>query len=95
MCCRTSFLDHEWFTFETAGTLVVGWEGGPCRRSSAHNRQSEESDDEGYNDERGMQALDLATGERPRTTGIEFAAAAATGTAFYLLLRWGEGWLLI
>ena len=38
-CCRrTSFLDQEWFTFETAGTLVVGWEGGPSR---VHTRQGE------------------------------------------------------
>ena len=22
-------MDQEWFTFETAGTLIVGWEGGP------------------------------------------------------------------
>ena len=29
---RTAFLDQEWFSFETAGTLVVGWEGGPSRQ---------------------------------------------------------------
>ena len=79
---RTSFLDHEWFTFETAGTLVVGWDGGPTRRSSAHNQlmEAEEEEDEEEVRERAanMQALDLAD-DRPKTTGIEFAAAAATG----------------
>ena len=60
---------------------MVGWEGGPSRRSSARKLQMEESEDDGYDerDRLNMQALDLATGDRPRTTGIEFAAAAATG----------------
>ncbi|KAK7503699.1 hypothetical protein BaRGS_00005238, partial [Batillaria attramentaria] len=81
---RTSFLDHEWFTFETAGTLVVGWEGGPVRRSSGRaqldgKEEKEENDQERMWNE--MQHLDLASDERPKTTGIEFAAAAATGLA--------------
>ena len=28
---RSSYLDNEWFTFETASTLVVGWDGGASR----------------------------------------------------------------
>lgn len=31
---RSSYLDNEWFTFETAGTLVVGWDGGPSRAAT-------------------------------------------------------------
>ena len=77
---RTSFLDHEWFTFETAGALVVGWDGGPARRSSARlSGAVMEEDQLGTERERTRQALDLAGDERPKTTGIEFAAAAATG----------------
>ncbi|KAK7102964.1 hypothetical protein V1264_021114 [Littorina saxatilis] len=82
---RTSFLDHEWLTFETAGTLVVGWEGGPARRSSARvmmmNDDDDDDDEEDRKERLNMQALDLANEDRPKTTGIEFAAAAATGSA--------------
>ncbi|CAH1784493.1 unnamed protein product [Owenia fusiformis] len=61
---RTTFLDQEWFTFENAGTLVVGWEGGPPRLATR----------DGYpSDHRGKGSQD-----RPKT-GIEIAAAAATG----------------
>ncbi|XP_053377953.1 cilia- and flagella-associated protein 54-like isoform X4 [Mercenaria mercenaria] len=31
---KTNFLDQEWFVFETAGTLVVGWEGGPLHHAN-------------------------------------------------------------
>ncbi|XP_074644089.1 cilia- and flagella-associated protein 54-like [Tubulanus polymorphus] len=31
---RTSFLDLEWFTLETTGTLIVGWDGGPSRQAT-------------------------------------------------------------
>ena len=31
---RSGFLDQEWFTFETANTLVVGWAGGPERQQT-------------------------------------------------------------
>lgn len=80
---RTSFLDQEWFTFETAGTLVVGWEGGPARQTSAVGlAASPRKIDEPVS---ALNALDLAVDQdRPKTTGIEFAAAAATG--LYLLL---------
>jgi hypothetical protein len=27
-------MDQEWFVFETAGTLVVGWEGGPLQQTT-------------------------------------------------------------
>lgn len=81
---RTSFLDHEWFTFETCGTLVVGWEGGPARRTSGRLAlevaEDEMEEMEGEMME-SVRHLDLATEDRPKTTGIEFAAAAATGSA--------------
>ncbi|XP_046336681.2 cilia- and flagella-associated protein 54-like isoform X2 [Haliotis rufescens] len=75
---KTSFLDQEWFTFETAGTLVVGWEGGPARQTSAVGlAASPRKIDEPVS---ALNALDLAVDQdRPKTTGIEFAAAAATG----------------
>ena len=60
-CFRTSFLDQEWFTFETAGTLVVGWEGGPSRQVTRQEN-------------RALNAL-----QQGRASGIEMAAAAATG----------------
>ncbi|XP_069141650.1 cilia- and flagella-associated protein 54-like isoform X4 [Argopecten irradians] len=75
---RTNFLDQEWFTYETAGTLVVGWEGGPSRKNGDKRPPygSDEADidnmEAGYEQE-----------TRPRTTatGIEIAAAMATGSA--------------
>lgn len=107
MCFRTNFLDQEWFVFETAGTLVVGWEGGPLHHANVTEpgerrtdmdsskldtgrvRDPDDSecstDDElttvGSNKKTKTEALDLAGYERPKTTttGIEIAAAMATG----------------
>ena len=63
---RTAFLDQEWFTFETVGTLVVGWEGGPSRL--------------GTRQDQGRAQPSAATQDKPgRASGIEIAAAAATG----------------
>lgn len=76
----TAFLDPEWFTFETAGTMVVGMDGGQPRRSktNAGNRQSPA---------KGTQSVISVVRERKkservctRASGIERAAAAATGT---------------
>ena len=36
---RTVFLDQEWFALENASTLVVGWEGGPCRQPTRHENR--------------------------------------------------------
>ena len=61
---RSSFLDQEWFTFETAGTLVVGWHGGPARqRTQDGHRPTGGAQNKGDN----------------KQLGIEIAAAAATG----------------
>ncbi|XP_056000170.1 cilia- and flagella-associated protein 54-like isoform X4 [Ostrea edulis] len=82
---RTNFLDEEWFGFETAGTLVVGWEGGPTKPVEPQSRRRFEDDEEAELARlhtSHMDALDLAEHEsRPRTTatGIEIAAALATG----------------
>ncbi|XP_021355787.1 cilia- and flagella-associated protein 54-like isoform X2 [Mizuhopecten yessoensis] len=79
---RTNFLDQEWFTYETAGTLVVGWEGGPTRKSGDNKRQRYNG--QGF-DESDMDNMDVGYEQeaRPRTTatGIEIAAAMATGNA--------------
>ncbi|RUS83830.1 hypothetical protein EGW08_008411 [Elysia chlorotica] len=79
---RTNFMDQEWFTFETVGVMIVGWEGGPNPARHADYLALAGS---GMDTAHGGRSLDTAkamsqaTGDRPRTTGIEFAAAAATG----------------
>lgn len=89
---RTNFLDEEWFGFETAGTLVVGWEGGPTKPVEPQSRRRFEDDEEAELARlhtSHMDALDLAEHEsRPRTTatGIEIAAALATGIVYQHLL---------
>jgi len=91
--------------FETAGTLVVGWEGGPlhhpnmaepgerrtdsAKLDTGRTHDPDDSDASSDDDLRTQaskgktrtEALDLAGYERPRTTttGIEIAAALATG----------------
>ena len=39
-------MDQEWFTFETAGTLIVGWEGGPLhhKHASCHETSDKKKD---------------------------------------------------
>ena len=32
-------MDQEWFTFETAGALIVGWEGGPLHHKNAEDQE--------------------------------------------------------
>ncbi|XP_062618793.1 cilia- and flagella-associated protein 54-like [Saccostrea cucullata] len=82
---RTNFLDEEWFGFETAGTLVVGWEGGPAKPVEPRGRKRLDEDEDrelARLQASRLDALDLAEHEsRPRTTatGIEIAAALATG----------------
>ncbi|XP_064633928.1 cilia- and flagella-associated protein 54-like isoform X3 [Lineus longissimus] len=67
---RTTFLDQEWFTLETSGTLVVNWDGGPSRQVTRQGgRQHEGREPPNI----------LGRDETPRATGIELAAAAATG----------------
>lgn len=85
---RTNFLDQEWFTFETSGTLIVGWEGGPSRNIELSKKEQKEMRRvlRGSMDDRGHEGLDLADpSERPRTnaTGIEIAAALATGICMF------------
>ena len=33
-------MDQEWFNFETAGTLIVGWEGGPLHQKHVANQET-------------------------------------------------------
>lgn len=88
---RTNFLDEEWFGYETAGTLVVGWEGGPAKpvepRGGKRLEDEEEAELARLHTSR-LDPLDLAEHEsRPKTTatGIEIAAALATGTECWLI----------
>ncbi|CAC5396095.1 unnamed protein product [Mytilus coruscus] len=79
---KTNFLDQEWFTFETSGTLIVGWEEGPSRNGELSKKDQKELQRamKTSREDRVYESLDLAD-ERPRTTatGIEIAAALATG----------------
>ena len=74
---RTSFLEEEWFAFETAGTLVVNWSGGPSRQQTRQGNRSEKAagSDVVPKDKDGVKA-----------SGIEIAAAAATGLCWSIKL---------
>lgn len=61
---RSSFLDQEWFTFETANTLVVNWNGGPQRQRTGDGPRA---------------TITQLKDDVKNTSGIEIAAAAATG----------------
>eukprot|EP00058_Branchiostoma_floridae_P024582 XP_002610072.1 hypothetical protein BRAFLDRAFT_125670 [Branchiostoma floridae] len=65
---RPSFMDQEWFTFETSNTLVVGWDGGPDWQSTKDDPREMSIPD----------SLAQLDADRPKT-GIEIAAAAAIG----------------
>ena len=78
----TAFLDPEWFTFETAGTMVVGMDGGPARvQKTTMGRSASPTKNllipappPGV-----REASRKLERENTRTSGIERAAAAATG----------------
>ena len=69
---RSSYLDNEWFNFETAGTLVVGWDGGPSR---AATRLEETHSDPVIAQ---LQQMDH-DGDRPNPSAIEVAALVTVG----------------
>ena len=64
-CFRTAFLDQEWFSFESSNTLIVGWNGGPSRARTVDVDTQRTT----------MSQLK----EQVISSGIEIAAAAATG----------------
>ena len=61
---RTGFLDQEWFTFESANTLVVNWNGGPQRQHTSDGPRA---------------TITQLKDDAKMQSGIEIAAAAATG----------------
>lgn len=71
-------MDQEWFTFETAGTLVVGWDGGPKRVETRQDRH--DSPAGRLPTHESWYSTQPSDPDGARTTGIEIAAAAATGT---------------
>ncbi|XP_033102653.1 cilia- and flagella-associated protein 54-like isoform X3 [Anneissia japonica] len=74
---RSSYIDNEWVTFETSGTLVVGWDGGPSR---AVTRQEQRRD--GTKDPIMQQLKQIGIGKhelRAYNSAIEVAAAASIG----------------
>ncbi|XP_067928992.1 cilia- and flagella-associated protein 54-like [Watersipora subatra] len=68
----TAFLDPEWFTFETAGTLIVGMDGGPARQTKSNAGDRSLGRNAFTNGKRGDTSLTFSS-------GLERAAAAATG----------------
>lgn len=70
-------MDNDWFTFDTVGTLLVGWDGGPSRSPT---RQG----DSGYPHQHDpiiaqLQQLDADEVGKAVTTAIEVAALATVG----------------
>ncbi|KAL3852227.1 hypothetical protein ACJMK2_015897, partial [Sinanodonta woodiana] len=62
----TNFLDPEWFTFETAGTLVMTWEGVTSRQSARISEsQHQEKKDKKYDDK--TQLDEMGDSERQQT----------------------------
>lgn len=79
----TAFLDPEWFTFETAGTLVAGMDGVTNRQENkSGNRPAAAMMFSKQNTMSGVagirQSLKVDR-ENTAVSGIEMAAAAATG----------------
>ena len=77
---RSSYLDNEWFTFETAGTLVVGWDGGASRTvtrqgDTTHPSQSDPVIQQLHQ----MDLYDTNPYMTTQPTGIEAAALASVG----------------
>ncbi|XP_077980140.1 cilia- and flagella-associated protein 54-like [Glandiceps talaboti] len=76
---RSAYLDHEWFTFETSGTLVVGWEGGPLRQATREDHRPPTHADPVID---ALQELDfMEVEQKGYSTAIDIAAAAAIGNA--------------
>lgn len=77
MWSRSSYLDNDWFTFETIGTLLVGWDGGPSR---SHTHQGDAAGHH-QNDPiiSQLQQLDADEYGKAVTTAIEVAALATVG----------------
>lgn len=82
-------MDNDWFTFDTVGTLLVGWDGGPSRSptrqgDSGHPQQHDPIIAQ-------LQQLDADEVGKAVTTAIEVAALATVGKItilrplFYLL----------
>ncbi|XP_071960070.1 cilia- and flagella-associated protein 54-like [Antedon mediterranea] len=74
---RSSYIDNEWITFETSGTLVVGWDGGPSR---AVTRQDDTREGERDAIIEKLHQINIGKqGLRVHQSAIEVAAAATVG----------------
>ncbi|XP_063952273.1 cilia- and flagella-associated protein 54-like isoform X1 [Lytechinus pictus] len=74
---RSSYLDNEWFTFETASTLVVGWDGGASR---AVTRQGDASQSDPIIKQlQQIDGYDMNPYLTNQPSGIEAAALASVG----------------
>lgn len=81
---RSSYLDNEWFTFETASTLVVGWEGGASRTATRQGDAVSQSDPI-VQQLRQIDAYDMNPYLTNQPSGIEAAALASVGKKMFLL----------
>ena len=82
---RSSYLDNEWFSFETASTLVVGWDGGPSRGVTRQDETRPSNSDDPVMAH--LQQLDLDGDHKPRPSAIEVAALVTVGGYNYCLLE--------
>ncbi|XP_071817646.1 cilia- and flagella-associated protein 54-like isoform X3 [Apostichopus japonicus] len=73
---RSSYLDNDWFTFDTVGTLLVGWDGGPSRSPTRHGDNGHVQNDPIIAQ---LQQLDADEVGKAVTTAIEVAALATVG----------------
>ncbi|XP_038069719.1 cilia- and flagella-associated protein 54-like [Patiria miniata] len=73
---RSSYLDNEWFTFETAGTLVVGWDGGPSRAATRQDDTRPSMNDPVIAQ---LQQMDPGDEYKMQPSAIEVAALVTVG----------------
>ncbi|XP_022098854.1 cilia- and flagella-associated protein 54-like [Acanthaster planci] len=73
---RSSYLDNEWFTFETAGTLVVGWDGGPSRAATRQDDTRPSMNDPVMVQ---LQQMDPGDEYKMQPSAIEVAALVTVG----------------
>ncbi|XP_071809881.1 cilia- and flagella-associated protein 54-like isoform X2 [Asterias amurensis] len=73
---RSAYLDNEWFTFETAGTLVVGWDGGPSRATTRQDETRPSMNDPVIVQ---LQQMDAGDEYKLQPSAIEVAALVTVG----------------
>ena len=57
-------MDQEWFNFETAGTLIVGWEGGPLHQKHVTTQETGDKKKDGTKYSERIESSDGSDDER-------------------------------